>query len=101
VEIGQIVESLKRRGFYGGAYDIGGVEIQVHTVNEELGEVSRKLRRWKQGVEGLQVDELRHEAVDTLIAAVCLAANACGDDLDAVIESKMRSDEKRGYRHGG
>ena len=100
VTIDQIVASLTRRGFYGGI-SFDDTQTQVYAVNEELGEVSRMFRRSLQGVELIDPTRLREEAVDVLIAAVCLAATACGSRLSDAVAEKLEHDEARGWRHNG
>lgn len=100
MSIEEILESLQVRGFYNGQ-DIDALMIQVYAVQEELGEVARKLRRWRNGTERLDLTELAIECADVAIASVCLAGAACGDSISEVMRTKMRSDEARGRLHNG
>ena len=98
MSIEEILESLNRRGFYNGQ-SLDALELQVYAVQEELGEVARKIRRYRQGVEKIDLHELAVECADTAIASVCLVGAACGDDASDFIRAKMRNDEARGRLH--
>lgn len=100
ITIDQIIDSLHRRGFYTGP-SVDAMQTQVDTVIEELGEVARGLRRYRQGVAGMRDAMLGNEAADVVIAAVCLGAATCGSQLSAVIAAKLEEDERRGYLHNG
>lgn len=101
VTINDVVDSLVRRGFYNGSISMEDAQTQVDAVIEELGEVARVLRRWRQGVAQIDMPLLQSESVDTVIASICLASFICGDELNSVVLGKMQKDEQRGWRHGG
>lgn len=107
--ITDIVKSLYRRGFAPADREFteeaarAAVDIQFHAVVEELGEISRMLRREKQGVDKIDRAMIAHEAADVVIAAVCLLRQAVdtAEDAENVIAMKLAADEKRGYLHRG
>lgn len=100
--VSEIVASLVRRGFASGLQgSVDGLVTQVLAVDEELGEVARMGRRIRQGVDKPDMDRIADECVDVLIAAVCLASKACGQDLARIIKAKLAKDEQRGYLHRG
>lgn len=100
VTLDHVVDSLHRRGFYTGA-DIFAVQTQIFAVAEELGELSRMFRRLRQRGDNPGMDAIQTEAADVAIAALCLAACACGSQLSDVVAAKLEADEKRGVLHGG
>lgn len=105
VTIADIVASLRERGFVPEAdaavFNLTDVETQFFAVAEELGEVSRLLRRLRQRHETLDVHHLGIEAADVVIAAVNLLYRTCGPRAEAVVAEKMAQDERRGWLHSG
>jgi len=109
IAITDIIKSLYRRGFAPADHELTdeqaklAVDIQFHAVVEELGEISRMLRRSKQGVDEVDRAMIAHEAADVVIAAVCLLRQAVNvaSDAEDVIAMKLAADEKRGYLHRG
>ena len=99
--INDILASLERRGFYGGAIDRNRAGEQVYAVIEELGEVARLLRRHAQGVAELQNTKLSVECCDVVIAAVCLLGQVAGITASGLLRGKLAMDEQRGYLHNG
>lgn len=100
--VSEIVASLVRRGFTNGLQgSVDDLVTQVLAVDEELGEVARMGRRIRQGVDQPDMDRIADECVDVLIAAVCLASKACGQDLARIIKAKLANDEQRGFLHRG
>ena len=100
ITVDDILASLERRGFYGGI-DYAAVRVQFFAVQEELGEIARMIRRNDQGVTALDVTALASEAADVVIAAVCLLGACAGHNSWRFVDSKLRSDELRGWRHNG
>ena len=99
VSLDEIFASLERRGFLDDGLD--AVQTQVFAVSEELAEVARMMRRHRQGVNNINHDDLRDEAADVVIAAVCLLWATAQGESNRIIRSKMAADELRGYRHSG
>lgn len=109
IAITDIIKSLYRRGFAPADHELTdeqaklAVDIQFHAVVEELGEISRMLRRAKQGVDDVHRPMIALEAADVVIAAVCLLRQTVDSAVEAesIVYAKLRSDEERGYLHRG
>lgn len=102
--IDDILGSLERRGFFDQAellkWVING-QTQIDAVIEELGEVARSFRRYRQAGAHIDRDAVATEAADVVIAAVCLLGAITGYQSDSVIRAKLEADEKRGFLHNG
>ena len=101
VNIDTVLASLANRGFYDHRTDQDGAVVQVLAVQEELGEVSRMLRRSEQGVADIDPIALATEAADVVIAAICLLGQCAGDASSRFVDAKLKADETRGWRHNG
>ena len=102
--IDEILESLQRRGFFDEAEMfkwLANGQTQIDAVIEELGEVARSFRRYRQAGAYADRDAIATEAADVVIAAVCLLGAIVGWEADRVIRAKCAADEKRGYLHTG
>ena len=104
--IDDILASLERRGFYSphsgrDPWWNGSLETQIFAVMEEIGELSRGIRRDHQGVSKFVTEDAKSEAADVVIAAVCLLGAVAGDMSGDVIRAKLEADEQRGHLHNG
>ena len=104
MRIDEILESLRQRGFFDEAelfkWPTNG-QTQIDAVIEELGEVARSFRRYRQAGAHADRDAIAIEAADVVISAVCLLGTIVGWDADRVIRAKCEADERRGYLHTG
>lgn len=101
VSLGEIIASLRARGFAKDEATFEDAMVQVMAVDEELGEVARYLRRVAQNRQMPDPVKLREEAADVVIAAVCLLYNIAGLEAAAAISEKLQRDAARGYLHAG
>ena len=101
--IDDILASLEKRGFYDPFLREWRTttQTQIDAVIEELGEVARSFRRFRQGVDMIDDRLVEIEAADVVIAAVCLLGAVAGDRSGDVIRAKLEADEKRGHLHNG
>ena len=102
--IDDILASLERRGFFDQAELFKWLtngQTQIDAVIEELGEVARSFRRYRQAGAHIDRDAVATEAADVVIAAVCLLGAIAGYQSDSVIRAKLEADEKRGFLHNG
>lgn len=101
--LSEVLASLAQRGFLNTSYELpyeqAGVEEQIFAVTEEIGEMSRHMRRVRQDVLEYDVESMALEAADVFIAACNLLRRAAGVRAAEIVRQKMAADELRGWRH--